>query len=284
MNTINPWKINNIELPSYNSVVKIKLNKNKLDEILFNIKYRNNGNIELITKNKNTNINSSGYEYLKLIIKNNIGYIDQISSSNKYSGSIYINLALQLLKKLNIKKCELKDNSTKKCQLKNGKIKYLDYKLINTFRFGETYYMKFGFRPINKITNKNMSNDLVINVQILKECTWDDIDKYFKKLGVKIINNRTYEILFNKALLNWNEFKQSFIGLYNNPFDAFNEYNDTNCYLFNEWLSYMRIIYEKKNLNNIINMRNIKYFDAFNRIIDIFLNVKWIKNINNNNI
>jgi len=273
MNILNPWSLDELLIPDHNSIIKVQVTKNNSMNFLnFNLKYNKIGNIELTTKNKNINKNCSGYDHIKIKIINNIGYIEQLSSTNKYSGTILMRLSLQILDKLNIEKCELKDNSTKKCKLENGNIKYLDYKLITLLRYGQTYYMKFGFKPMNGLNN--VSLDLKRCVNILQECEWKNLDKYFIKLSELIKTNRMYEFLFKNSLKNWNDFKDKFKNKYNYPFIAFIEYNDSNCYLFNEWIVYLRYIFEKKNINNIT---NDKYFIEFNKMLDILLNVKWIK-------
>lgn len=85
MNILNPWSLDELLIPDHNSIIKVQVTKNNSMNFLnFNLKYNKIGNIELTTKNKNINKNCSGYDHIKIKIINNIGYIEQLSSTNKY--------------------------------------------------------------------------------------------------------------------------------------------------------------------------------------------------------
>ena len=192
-----------------------------------------------------------------------------------YSGTILMKLGLQILKKINIKICELIDNSTIKCKLKNNTYKYLNYKMITLLKYGQTYYMKFGFIPYDSLNN-DLSDTIKSIINILKKCNWNNIDNYFSIL-LRNINTNYRLKLYRKALDNWLEFKNNFINLYDNPFKTFESYNDDNCYLFNDWLNYILYISKLKNIESI-NANNDIYINEINKLDNLLLGIRWINN------
>jgi hypothetical protein len=276
MNIFNPWTNDNIfVLPNINSHIKLQVTKNNKNNLLnFKLKYELNNIIILTTSNINKNT-FIGHNHLTIKIINGVAYIEHLSKMKKYSGTILMKLALQVLKKLNITKCELIDNSTIKCILKNNTNKYLNYKIITLLKYGETYYMKFGFIPYNSL-NYDLSYTIKSIINNLKKCNWNNIDNYFNILSRNI--NTNYRLkLHTKALDNWIEFKEQFNNLYDNPFKAFQSYNDENCYLFNDWLNYILYISRLKNIESI-NINNYNYIKKFNELDNILLDIKWINN------
>jgi len=127
----------------------------------FRYRLNSNGNIHLITLNKNSNI-GDGYDHINILVKNGKGYIKQISRTSKYSGKNMMNLAIKILQKIGINYCELEDNSNFICNIYSSNsesYKYvrLNYKLITLFQHEKTYYMQFGFNPINN-NNINLTD------------------------------------------------------------------------------------------------------------------------------
>jgi hypothetical protein len=276
MNIFNPWTNNNIFiLPNINSKIKLQVTKNNSNNLLnFTLKYEPNNTVILTTSNINKNT-YVGHNHLTIKIINNLAYIDHLSKMKKYSGTILMKLGLQILKKLNIKKCELIDNSTIKCKLKNNTNKYLNYKMITLLKYGETYYMKFGFKPYDSLNN-DLSDIIKSIINTLKKCNWNNIDNYFNIL-LRNINTNYRLKLHIKALDNWLEFKENFIDLYENPFKAFESYNDDNCYLFNDWLNYIIYISKLKNIESI-NINNYNYIKKINELDSLLLGIRWINN------
>ena len=106
--------------------------------------------------------------------------------------------------------------------------------------------MKFGFKPIDSLNN-DLSDKIKSIINTIKKCNWTNIGNYFNILSRNI--NTNYRLkLHIKGLNNWLEFKEHFIELYDNPFRAFESYNDDNCYLFNDWLNYILYISKLRNI------------------------------------
>lgn len=276
MNILDPWADNNtFVLPNTSSNIKLQVIKNNKNNLLnFTLKYELNNTIILSTSNVNKNT-FVGHNHLTIKIVNDVAYIEHLSKMTKYSGTVLMKLAIQVLKKLNIKKCELIDNSTIKCKLKNNTIKFLNYKMITLLKYGQTYYMKFGFKPI-KGENIDLSNQIKSVINFLKRCSWNNIDNYFHIL-LRNINTNYRLKLQSKALHNWLEFKENFIDIYDNPFKAFESYNDDNCYLFNDWLNYILYISRARNIESI-NANNYNYIQKINELDTLLLDIRWINN------
>lgn len=277
MNILDPWTNNNtFVLPNINSKIKLQVIKNNKNNLLnFTLKYETNNTIILSISNVNKNT-FVGHTHLTIkIVNNDVAYIEHLSKMTKYSGTVLMKLAIQILKRLNITKCELIDNSTIKCKLKNNTIKFLNYKMITLLKHGQTYYMKFGFKPI-KDENIDLSNQIRSIINFLKRCSWNNIDNYFHIL-LRNINTNYRLKLHSKALHNWLEFKKNFIDIYDNPFKAFESYNDDNCYLFNDWLNYILYISRSRNIESI-NANNYNYIQKINELDTLLLDIRWINN------
>jgi hypothetical protein len=135
--------------------------------------------------------------------------------------------------------------------------------------------MKFGFKPI-KGENIYLSNQIKSIINFLKRCSWNNIDNYFHIL-LRNINTNYRLKLHSKALHNWLEFKENFIDIYDNPFKAFESYNDDNCYLFNDWLNYILYISRARNIESI-NANNYNYIKKINELDTLLLDIRWINN------
>ncbi len=98
--------------------------------------------------------------------------------------------------KLNINKISLTDNSIKKYNNKNIKLS-----TMLTLLTGDTWYGKYGFRPIEEYLIKKYEN----NKKIMNTITLKDIDliKYLKmtKLNEKVIEKSKIFIENHQSLL-----------------------------------------------------------------------------------
>ncbi len=199
------------------------INKNKNDIKDFINKYKNktftikNNDIEFIVKlikHKSKldyysieTIELSKEKYVKYIFKINFfdpiqnkpSYenvlLDNISKSEKYSGSIVVNFIIDFLKSfIQIKNVYLYDGTTVNCKNSDDNLNLSLYKLI-TSNIG--FYQKFGFRLINKncedinniliniskkVSNYKVNNILNIFLKIIKL-----IEKYKRNIIVKRI-------------------------------------------------------------------------------------------------
>jgi hypothetical protein len=278
MNIYDPWK-NNSTFPINESEIQIKIRNNFSNTLRFLIK-RNKNNINIITKNINTTSKISStynYPHLYISIKNSIGYIKTIQAMTNYSGSQLMNLAIKILKNMNVHICELDDVSVKICKFKiNAKnIKFdINYKILSLFKHYQTYYMKFGFKPMDGINDKSEKlKELVI---IIKKNSWDNIESC-----INLSRNGILQRMFNYAIDNWNNFKAKYKTYDNTPFVAISKYSDEDCYLFTYWLSYIIYISTTPNivLKNLKNKNEIEFITYFNQLLNILMTVKWIKDI-----
>lgn len=289
MNVYNPW-INNFILPKNNCLINIQVKSNSINTLKFRYKINTNG-INFITVNKNINSGSNGFDHISISIKNGKGYINQISKTSKFSGKNMMNLAIKILQNINIHYCELKDNSVFIC--KNIR---LNYKIITLLKFGETYYMQFGFKPIfnsksmniflnnkNIYVNNNKNIDMTFFItQIvnkIKECKWIDLDTFMNNTNSFMNQNRIYSIYYKNSYNKWKEFKNYFEEKYTNPFDSFKDFNNNTCDLFINWLEFY--IHASNNIYLYSSFINNELIDKcklndFKKIYDILLSVKWI--------
>jgi hypothetical protein len=113
-------------------------------------------------------------------------YKSCLKESNVNVGSTLLKITLKMLKKfkdkLDINKILLTDNSLKKCNNKNIKLS-----TMLTLLTGDTWYGKYGFRPIKEhLVKKYENNKKIMNTIILKDI---DLIKYLKmtKLNKKVI-------------------------------------------------------------------------------------------------
>lgn len=307
MNTIyDPWNLTHT----------ININENK--EYIFlgprkNIKNKNNINIieryEILTKiiNKNNGtieISSikrglSGYKIFEIILKLNFNaIIENISKTNFYSGSDIMIFVLQILYRLNIKSCSLKDSSYYECTRNNFfTTTEIPLKILKLLKKGNTFYSSFGFNPIDKTSKTNKLINIKILIGQLYNISWNELDEIIKKgkEQIDISNNSSKNINYNRFIIsNINKWKKYWKAIYNSwikyknkyendsssPFRAFININEKNCSEFIGWLELYS--YTFNNYNKIIyyNFLEKKYeipnIKTFNQLKEIINNVEWI--------
>ena len=274
MSIYNPW-INNFLLPSHNSLLNIQVKSNNTNTLKFRYKINSNG-INLITVNKNINSGGNGFDHISISVKNGKGHINQISKTSKFSGKNMMNLSIKILQNMGIHYCELEDNSVYICE----NIR-MNYKIITLLKFEETYYMQFGFRPIflNNNINKDKTSFLKIIINRIKECKWIDLDTFMNNTNIFINQNRLYSIYYINAYNKWKEFKNYFENKYSTPFNAFENFNNSTCYLFLTWLDFY--IHSSNNIHlysSFIEQSLIERcrLNDFKKLYDTLLMVKWI--------
>ena len=260
-----------------NNIIK----SNNSNTLKFKYKLSSNGNIHLITLNKN-NI-GNGYDHMNILVKNGKGYIKQISKTSKYSGKNMMNLAIKILQKIGINYCELEDNSNFICKVYNYNSETykdirLNYKLITLLQYEKTYYMQFGFNPINK-NNINLTDFIVERIKIIKECKWENLDKFMSNVKNFINVNRIYSVYYKDAYKQWKLFEKYFRPKFERPFDSFQEFNKDICYLFTIWFDfYIHSSLNIKLYEPFIGQKLIDdcKFNEFYILYNKLLKVKWI--------
>ena len=327
--TFNPWgEINNLkDLIDVNEqliVYGVFTNKRPLiqHQIILNIQ-KNEDNISLMTIVDER----TGFRNLYIKVMRNIGIIENISKSEIYTGSEYLILGLQLLYLLGVKECSLKDDSFITCdeidnffhkknmmepykfakriyngynslisqsEIKNEPYKKVPYKLLSALRFGQTFYMIYGFKPWFDINSKreDMSKKLLDLLDKLYEIKWDDIDNVLKrgqeviKNGNNITNNKKWRkiekeswvIYWNTICKSWDMFKKKYYDDNPNPmspFRSFIYYNQTDCYYFIDWLELYNYINRYVFKSEIVEIPGLVYFSEIKKILN---SCKWINN------
>jgi len=159
---------------------------------------------------------------LDLIIKNEIGYINYINSSDEYSGSELMEWVIKIFTSLNLKSCRLTDYAHKNCVNRNTH-SYISLSLISKLKKGHlTYYEKFGFKPFRKENNRLINNGRS-----------KTINNFYKSLLTITWNN--FEGINNKHII---KLKEVYGDVYQNiPFLIFEEFNEKNCKIFYDFLS-----------------------------------------------
>jgi hypothetical protein len=149
-------------------------------------------------------------------------YKSCINEINNNIGSTLLKITLKMLQKyknkLDINKILLTDNSLKKCNDKN-----IILSVMLILLTGETWYGKYGFRPVDDILVKYYDN----NKKIMDTITLKDIDllKYLKmtKLNKKIIKNSKKFIINHQNLL-LKEYLNKFLKEYDNTCEYFYDF------------------------------------------------------------
>jgi len=274
MSIYNPW-INKFLLPINNSLINIQVKSNNKNTLKFRYKVNTNG-FNLITIDKNINSGGNGFDHISISVKNGKGHINQISKTSKFSGKNMMNLSIKILQQMGVHYCELEDNSVYICQKMR-----MNYKIITLLKFGETYYMQFGFKPIsiNNYKNKDKTKLLKIIIDRIKECKWIDLDTFMNNTNIFINHNRLYSIYYITAYDKWNEFKKNYEDKYSSPFDAFKNFNDNTCYLFSIWLDFY--IHSSNNIHLYSSFIDYSLIEKcklndFKQLYDTLLSVKWI--------
>ena len=137
-------------------------------------------------------------------------------------GSTLLKITIKMLQKykdkLDIKKILITDNSLKKCNNINIKLS-----VMLTLLTGDTWYGKYGFRPVDNVTIKYYEkNKMIMNTITLKDI---DLIKYLKmtKLDRKIIKNAKKFIEKHQTLL-VKDYLSRFLKEYDRTCDYFNDF------------------------------------------------------------
>ena len=184
-----------------------------------------------------------------------------------------MNLAIKILQKMDIHYCELEDNSIFICKIYNNTIIKnirMNYKIITLLKFGETYYMQFGFMPISN--NENKTKFLSIMIDRIKKYTWDSLNKFMNNTNTFITENRLYSIYYMNSYNKWKQFNDFFEIKYSKPFSSFKEFNNSTCYLFETWLDFY--IHSANNINLYSSLIEKCKFNEFKNLYDVLLSVK----------
>ena len=300
----NPWNPENtIDIninKEYFFVGPKKLN-NSNEYIRYNIhtkiSTKNNGDISISSIERG----ESGYKIFEIILKNNSDYeahIENISRTNFYSGSDIMIFVLQILYRLHIKKCSLKDSSYINCKRDNFfKITEVPLKILKLFKNGNTFYSAFKFNPISKTNNSNCIDIINSLIGKLYDITWNELDEIIEagKKQINISDETKKNINYNKFIIrninkwkkywnsihnSWINFKSKYRQSNETPFRAFSVFDEKYC---NDYLGWLEIYsYTFTNFNKVIyyNFLNKKYeipnIKIFNKLKDIIHNVNWI--------
>lgn len=151
----------------------------------------------------------------------NSGYIKSINKSDEYTGNNIMNWILQIFKAFNMKTCILIDQAQKNC-INRNMTTYISLSLISLLKGNKTYYEKYGFKPYNRINNTLVNNGRTSRLnnlynELLK-VTWDDFDK-IESIYVNRLREK-YSIVYQKY-----------------PFLIFQEFNESECKIFYDFLS-----------------------------------------------
>ncbi len=300
----NPW--NPIDIIDINKnreylFVGPKKKLNETEYIRYNIptkiSIKNNGHIIISSIDRGI----SGYKIFEIILKNdNEAHIENISKTNYYSGSDIMIFVLQILYRLNVKKCLLIDSSYIECD-RNEFFRQTEVplKILKLLKNRNTFYTNFNFKPISKINGRDCFDTINDIISDLYNITWDELDDIINAgiNQIKISNNtgknmnyNTFTIrninkwkkYWNKIYESWINFKLKYKTLNETPFRSFSIFNEKNC---NDYLGWLEIYsYTFTNFNKIIyyHFLNKNYYipkiKIFNKLKDIINNVKWINN------
>jgi len=292
-NIYNPWNLSNninINIPGeYLFLGPRKLNlTNKIYErykILTKIIIKNNEDIEISSVERG----ESGYKIFEIILKQNFyAHIENISKTKFYSGSDIMIFVLQILYRLNVSSCSLKDSSYYVCERNNffkltGVFRKLQtspeimrklpisgeipLKILKLLQKNNTFYSYFGFNPVDKSNKKNKLNDIRNLVGNLYNITWHELEEIISsgKEQINLSNTSGKNIEYNRFLIrNINKWKKYWIAIYNSwkkfrnkyesisasPFRAFIHLEEKNCIDFVGWLELYS--YTFNNFNKVI--------------------------------
>lgn len=302
-NIYNPWNLSNninINIPGeYLFLGPRKLNSNnKIYErykILTKIIIKNNEDIEISSVERG----ESGYKIFEIILKPNFyAHIENISRTKFYSGSDIMIFILQILYRLNVRSCSLKDSSYYVCERNNFfKVSEIPLKILKLLQKNNTFYSYFGFNPVDKSNKKNKLNDIRNLVGNLYNITWNELEEIISsgKEQINLSNTSEKNIEYNRFLIrNINKWKKYWISIYNSwkkfrnkyesisdsPFRAFIHLEEKNCIDFVGWLelySYTFNNFNKVIYYNFIGKRyDIPYIKTFNQLKETINNVDWI--------
>lgn len=151
-------------------------------------------NLKLI-KNKNVIIISTvETEYgrfdnlnFTIYLTKKIAKINNVNDSKDFSGKIYMETCLKILKIFDINTVFLNDDSQFIYpNIEPVEIKFR-YDILSLIRFEETYYMRYGFLPYDKNTKENMTYKIKNLINNLYDIEWNKFDNIFEE-GLKTIN------------------------------------------------------------------------------------------------
>jgi hypothetical protein len=300
MNIFDPWNLeNNININvngeyifiGPNKIIKKNKDNIKVERynIITRITIKNNGNIEISSIDRG----DSGYKIFKIFIKlNSNAHIENISKTKFYSGSDIMLFVLQILYRLNIKCCSLKDSSYIDCKRNNFfKSTEIPLKIVKLLQKGNTFYGLFGFNPIDKTNKINKLINIKTLIGNLYNISWNELDDIIKKgkEQINISNNynrfiirkiNKWKIYWEEIYNSWIHFKNKYENISSSPFRAFTYFNEENC---NDFIGLLELYsYTFNNFNKIIyyhflgkkfEIPNIK---SFNQLKEIINNVEWI--------
>jgi len=312
-NTFDPWNledsINIIDNGEYifigpNKIIKNNKkngnnNNNNINVERYNIVTRiiikNNGNIEISSIDRG----ESGYKIFEIILKENLNaHIENISKTKFYSGSDIMIFVLQILYRLNVKSCSLKDSSYIDCKRNNFfRTTEIPLKIVKLLQKGNTFYGLFGFNPIDKTNKINRLINIKTLVGNLYNISWNELDNIITrgKEQIDISNNSDKNMNYNRFIISninkwkkywnaiynsWIKFKNKYESISLSPFRAFMYFNEGNCSDFIGWLelySYTFNNYNKIIYYNFVGKRfDIPNIRTFNQLKEIINNVEWI--------
>ncbi len=281
---LDPWNNEDFILNIGRNIIKGAVTKKNEDltrhNLEFNYRYdmiQNCGVLHTINKTNN-------YNNIELKIFDDLVIIENISRSDIYRGSEYLLLALQIIYKLNIKQSKLTDMAYFTCDRKmnyfsNSNLEVerkteIYNKLIYLLRFGSTFYMPFGYKPVinkNNLNNFNYKNDIITNntdssdnnyinlsniieelLQKLFCITWNNINEYIdninnilknnklknsnKIFNFRIYNYKKWKIYWNNIYISWNKYYSKYNTIVDTPFRAFSLFTKKECDIFINWL------------------------------------------------
>ena len=170
----------------------------KNEQTFYNIKFDKIIDDDIIALHLSTLDNKDSCIFIIIDKDNNFAYIEGITY-NKYTtcfdspklnnGKTIMEITIKMLKKyknkLNINSIQLRDNSFILCDTTNICLADLSF-----LQYNETFYGRFGFRPIDKNINKKYLK----NIDILQTTLVKNIDL------IKILNN--YEDIIDIKIMN----------------------------------------------------------------------------------
>ena len=308
-NVFDPWNLeNNINITANGIYIFIgpnkiiKKNNDNIEVKRYNIEtkiiIKNNGYIEISSIDRG----DSGYKIFEILLQSNSNaHIENISKTKFYSGSDIMLFVLQILYRLNVKSCTLKDSSYIDCKRNNFfKTTEIPLKIVKLLQKGNTFYGLFGFNPIDKTYKINKLIHIKTLIGNLYNISWNELDDIIEKgkEEINISNNSDKNMNYNRfTIRNINKWKKYWKAIYNSwiyfknkyenislsPFRAFMYFNEENCSDFIGWLELYS--YTFNNFNKIIyynflgkkfEIPNIK---TFNQLKEIINNVEWINKI-----
>ena len=297
----NPWNPEHIININTNGIY-LFIGPKKLNNEKKYIRYNIPTNILIqnnISKISSVENGESGYKIFEIILKNNNeAHIENISRTNYYSGSDIMIFILQILYRLNIKKCTLKDSSYITC-IRNNFFKTTDIplKILKLLKNGNTFYSAFKFNPISKINKSNCIDTIATLIGKLYDITWNELDEIIQAgmQQIKISNETPKNMNYNKfeirninkwkkywksIYISWTNFIEKYKSTNETPFRAFSVFDERICTDYIGWLEIYS--YTFINFNKIINYHflnkkyNIPNIETFNKLKNILNNVNWI--------